>query len=144
MNMKYFTKIPNEIFDSNPVSIAARFLYCILLRRCQNSGQCYPSQATLGKYMNLSTRYIRTLLNELIQFKLVRKVRTGFNRSNTYFVTDSPMFDGQSYSSHSGITVPIHTGVTVPSKNTHRTRNYKKQIRGMKKQLATRLEMEKK
>ncbi len=145
--MKNFTIIPNQIFEQSQLTVQARFLYCVLLKFCGNHEWCFPGQITLGKILGYSDKHIRTLLNELIEVKLISKKRRGWNRSNTYHVvklldTDrvpSSSTNGKSTSvssqtskfPQSGSKVPVHNETTVPPINTYLKAKDKRSLKGL-------------
>jgi len=145
MNMKNYTKIPNEIFAESQLSIRARFLYCTLLKYCGKNDSCFPGQATLAKVMGFSDRYVRRIIDELIRAKLVVVKRSGFNKSNTYKVSkdlyrnngSGPSGTERNYrSSHIGSAVPLHAGADIPTKSTYikeKDKNYKNSLKAMEK-----------
>jgi DNA-binding transcriptional regulator PaaX len=84
----------------------------------------------LGKDLGFSSRYIRTLLDELERENILTKKREGWNRSNTYRLTKSLTADRNSSSSkpkkykkssspHLGSKFPLHQGTSVPPINTY-------------------------
>lgn len=74
--------------------------------------------------MNKSTRYIRILSNELEQAGLIEIKRSGFNKTNTYFLklsrkySSSPSNQRKGSSAHIGKTVPKTQGTVVPPNRT--------------------------
>lgn len=139
--MKNFTIIPNQIFGQSQLSAQARFLYCVLLKYCGQNEWCFPSQLTLGNILGYSDKHIRTLLNELIEARLVSKERRGWNRSNTYHVqklldTGRKPTSVPSQTSrfpHLGNKVPIHNETVVPSINTYLKGKDKRSLKGLEK-----------
>ncbi|MFA6081221.1 MAG: helix-turn-helix domain-containing protein [Patescibacteria group bacterium] len=96
------------------LSIQSRYLYCVLLKYCGRNDSCYPSQMTLGKDLGISTRYIRNLVDELIQAGIVFKKRRGFNRPNTYTVAKRLTHEWKKGSYHIGNMNPFNKGNLVP------------------------------
>lgn len=141
--MKNYTQIPNEILEPNQLSPQAKLLHCALLRFCQSSDWCYPSQKMLAKCLDLSTRMVRTYTKELESYGLVYKIRTGFNRPNTYRVAKAITREGKNNSYHIGSTFPLHDGSVVPPNNTYRRRKYNNKIEDIKKDLGKKLSMDK-
>lgn len=131
--MENYTKIPNKMLNKSQLSVQARYLYCVLLKYCGKDEYCYPSQKTLGKVLGYSQRHIRTLLNELIENKLVSKRRSGWNRANTYKVSKSLVANKKSGSVHLGSKFPIHQGTKVPPKSTYLKGKGKRSKKGLKK-----------
>lgn len=125
--MKSYTKIPNEILNSNQLSVPERYLYCVLLRYCGNKDYCYPSQNTLGNALGYSERHIRGLLRVLEVAGFISRSRRGFNRPNTYRVTDALVSKGKPSSvpsekpssPHLGSAYPLHQGTEVPPNTTY-------------------------
>ena len=131
MKMKpSYTIIKNELLAASQLSIQARYLHMVLLRFAGQDDFCYPSQDTLATIMNLSVRRVRTYLEELCQNKLVRIDRSGYNRTNTYYVSkDFKTYlvenDGKSVSPHIGSIFPLNNGNALPTKGTYRKRKDK-------------------
>ena len=134
-----FTIISNELLEESQLSIPARYLLCVLIRRCQSDEWCYPSQITLGKYLNVSSRTIRSYLNELEEAGLILRVRTGFNRPNTYKVAKKFKLDRKDTSCHLRAEVPLHKGNIVPPNNTYRRKKYNKESTKIKRELLDKL-----
>lgn len=132
--MMGFTIIQNELLDESQLTISARYLLMVLIRFSGQDVSCYPSQKTLGKILNLSTRQIRTHLNELIQAELISKKRSGFNRPNTYIVAKEyrkhtsaqPSNNEQPSSLQLGSAYPLHQGNQLPPKTTYRKETNKR------------------
>ena len=118
--MKNYTKIPNELLDESQLSFQARYLLCVLLKYAGKDDSAYPSQKTLGRIMNRSERQIRNILDELIVSKVVLKERTGFNKSNTYYLSKSYERDRKQGSYHLRSMFPINRGNPFPTKSTYR------------------------
>ena len=114
---KNFTQIPNKVLSSSPLSVPARYLMCVLLRYMMQKDFCFPSQKLLANDLNYSARYIRTLLKELVTHGYIRKVRTGFNKSNTYILGSK--LEGNYTSPDRGRVSPVHKGSKVPTNNTN-------------------------
>jgi hypothetical protein len=147
--MKNFTIIPNQTFEQTQLSVPARYLYCVLLKFCGKGDFCFPSQITLGKILGYSDKHIRTLLDELIESRLVSKKRRGWNRSNTYYVVKlldteriptsdtnkksiSPPIQTSSIP-QLGSTVPIHNETPVPPINTYLKGKDKNSLKGLER-----------
>jgi hypothetical protein len=126
-----FTIIKNELLRPSQLTINARYLLMVLLSYCGQDDYCYPSQETLANTLNLSTRQLRTYLEELYENKLVYKVRNGYNKTNTYYASkDFNTYylksDGNSASPHIGSAYPLHNGNKLPTKNTYRIKKDKR------------------
>lgn len=117
--IKNYTKIPNEILDECQLTIQARYLYCVLRRHCGNKEFCFPSQDKLAKETGYGARYIRTLLNELENNRLIRRERKGWNRSNTYEVSINLEQVRNNGSLHIGSKYPFQNGSMVPTNMTY-------------------------
>ncbi len=59
-----FVQVPLEVLEAS-ISSSAMKLYLILLKYARQSNECWPSQQTLGRDMNLKPRRIADLLKEL-------------------------------------------------------------------------------
>lgn len=132
---KNYTIVPNEMLDSSQLSIQARYLYCVLLRHCGQDDSCFPSQKTLGKETNLTARQVRNILGQLIKEGVVVKKRTGWNRANTYTLTQSFEVERKGISYHLGSKFPLHQGNVFPPKSTYlkgKGKNSKKGLRNLR------------
>jgi hypothetical protein len=96
----------------------------VLTKYAGQDDYCFPSQKTLAKDLGVSSRYIRTLLNELLKNKLISKKRTGFNKSNTYTIAKD--YVRNSSSGHIGPAYPLDQGTGVPPNNTYRNKKREK------------------
>lgn len=116
-----YTKVPNEIFDENQLSTPAKLLYIALLRYCGNKDYCYPSQKLLSIYMGVTTRQTRNYLDELYKAGIVFKRRTGFNKPNTYKVSNclNTYTDKKTMSPQIGTKFPLHTDQQFPTNRTY-------------------------
>jgi len=141
--MKDYTLIPNEYLSEMTLSVNAKYLLCVLLKRCGVKAYCWPTQKTLSKTMNCTTRTVRKYLTELEQNGFLTKTREGFNRPNIYFIknrlnesysesdwTESPIkedaprvtearimtesHDRKDASPHSGKGIPNDNGKDIP------------------------------
>lgn len=106
--MKFYTIIPNEIFEKSDLSIQERFLYCLLLKYCGQKTICFPSQKTISKILGISERHTRTLIARLIKVGIVSSRRRGWNRTNTYTVSKDLVIDRKQGSCHLGSLLPIY------------------------------------
>ncbi len=94
---------------------------CVLTKYAGQDERCYPSQRTLAKDLGCTDRYVRKLLCELLEAQLITKKRTGFNKSNTYTISKDFVKDHRNNSSPQiGSAYPLHSGNSVPPKNTYR------------------------
>lgn len=132
MKRKNFTMVPNAVLSECQISISARLLLCILFKYTFQKDHCWPSQKLLAQDIGLGVRQVRNLLTELENEKLIDTERSGWNRNNTYTVdknlktTRVPSEnDGNAIknkkqtSSHLRTLIPIHTGTSLPTKNTY-------------------------
>jgi hypothetical protein len=120
LDMKNYTKIPNELIEPCQIPVRARFLYEVLLKFAGNKDTCYPSHKTLAKYIDdCSTKNIQQLLSILQKHRLITWTRRGFNKTNTYTITRefNREWNGGSY--HIGTKFPFHIRTKVPDKNTY-------------------------
>lgn len=146
MNMKNYTKIPNEVLDESTLSIPARYLFCVLLKYCGKNEWCFPSQTTLARVLSRSDKQIRNILRELITVGIIDKKRRGFNRSNTYKVSKDLVADRKPISDnlplktdkkrkqtsvHIGSAFPLHQGNELPPKSTYIKEKGKRSFKGL-------------
>src|SRR6478672_7221296 len=66
----HFVQVPLDILEAG-ISSSALKLYLILLKYARQSNECWPSQQTLGRDMNLKARRIADLLKELEKESLI-------------------------------------------------------------------------
>src|SRR6476661_5913635 len=65
-----FVQVPLEVLEAK-ISTSAMKLYLVLLKYARQSNECWPSQQTLGRDMNLKARRIADLLKELENAALI-------------------------------------------------------------------------
>ncbi len=65
-----FVQVPLEVLEAS-ISTSAMKLYLILMKYARQSNECWPSQLTLGRDMNLKPRRIADLLKELEKASLI-------------------------------------------------------------------------
>lgn len=136
--IKGYTPIQNSILLDIKISPQARLLLCILIMHCGLDGSCFPSQNTLGKELGYSDRYIRILLNRLINTQTIRRIRSGYNQTNTYWVPEKLLVerDRNSCSPPSGRAIPAHKGSPLPTKSTYlkvKDKSSSKGLEGLRK-----------
>lgn len=119
--VKGYTPIYNYVLLDTRVSASARLLLCILIMHCGLDDNCFPSQNTLATELGYSDRYVRILLNKLIAANLIEKTRNGYNKTNTYWISEKLLVerDRNSSSTPSGKVIPISMGNPIPTKSTH-------------------------
>src|SRR3954452_13901868 len=79
-----FVQVPLEVLEAN-ISTSAMKLYLILLKYTRQSNECWPSQQTLARDMNLKARRIADLLKELENASLITIIcRATEGLSNLY------------------------------------------------------------
>lgn len=116
MKNKNFTIVPNEILEANQLSANERLLLIELHSFKWQKDSCHPGQKRLASRMNISIRYVRTLLNKLEVYGLIKTVRSGFNTSNTYYMTTQYRIDKRNPSSPKlRTTIPLQTGTANPT-----------------------------
>jgi hypothetical protein len=72
------------------ISFKAKILYSLLANHAGKSGECFPSQRTLARELDLPLRVLQDYLNELKQLGLVEVKRPGLQKPNRYFFYDHP------------------------------------------------------
>lgn len=85
--IKNYTKFDNNILEDPNLSIQEKILYVTLVSYCWEDGYCYPGQTRLARQLGVSDRSIRTWLNGLIEYGLIKKVHR-LGSSNLYFLKD--------------------------------------------------------
>lgn len=79
-----FSALPHAVLFDKRVSRDARLLYAMLQAHWWQAGMCYASHATLADEMGVSTRMLRTYLNELIAAGLIVEQAHGERRAKSY------------------------------------------------------------
>ncbi len=79
-----FSALPHSVLFDKRVSRDARLLYAMLQAHWWQSGVCYASHATLADEMGVSTRMLRTYLDELIRAGLIAEAPHGERRAKSY------------------------------------------------------------
>ena len=85
-----FTIIANGTLANSKVSISARLLYTLLLRRAFGKGETFPGQNTLARELGVSTRQVRNLLKELETLAWLKTTRRGQGKTNVYYLNFLP------------------------------------------------------
>jgi hypothetical protein len=91
-NKRRFTIQYNDIMDDTRLTIPARFLYLVLTSYVWNTPDhkgVFPGQERLAAQLGLNTRSVRTYLSELEASGLVVVTQRGWNRTNSYGLTDT-------------------------------------------------------
>ncbi|QDP46729.1 MAG: hypothetical protein Tp156SUR915002_19 [Prokaryotic dsDNA virus sp.] len=94
-NQIYFSIIPEWIIDCD-IPAQSKVLYAILQRYAdKNTGECYPSIATISKRMRVSESTVKRSMTHLITIGALKKearydIETGEQTSNLYTVIQAP------------------------------------------------------
>jgi hypothetical protein len=90
MEKEYFVKIPKWIARNSEISPLAKALYMAL----RSYNPIFPSYDKLSQDTGIkSPTSISKYLKELVYLNLITIHKSGYNRSNTYFLNDRP-FNG--------------------------------------------------
>ena len=84
-----FTQVPNRIIEHSTASLAAKMVYITLLKYSRQGDRAFPSQETLARELNTSTRSIHTYLAELEKHALITIQRRGRTQANLYRLKES-------------------------------------------------------
>jgi biotin operon repressor len=136
-----FAQVPNEILRDARLTAPSRLLYSILKSYAWQDDNSFPGQKRLAEEMGCSDRMVRSYLQELEESGLVAVEQRGKMATNRYYLTDriksewKPIStsdrkhtsthkesDRKQVSAMSGSTVPVMTGSTLPTNNTHGTK----------------------
>lgn len=120
-----------DLIWRNPeISMAAKVVLLDLIFYAGVKGNAFPSHKTLAKDLGISTRYVRSQLNELRKWRCIDWKKRGFSKSNSYAInTDlltlidvetTPNVEQKPKRKHSsvkkGTSVPQFSGTGVPPK----------------------------
>jgi hypothetical protein len=75
---------PNWLMGCKDVSDSAKLCYARLCQYAGDSYEAFPKQETFAQSMGWSVRSLQMYLSELIKFGLIRTVRHGRNKPNSY------------------------------------------------------------
>lgn len=88
--------IPNWLLCRHEVSQGGKLAYARLAQYAGKDGECFPKQETLAAELGVSGRTANDYIRELVQHKLIEKVRIGLCKANRYFFLDHPwIHEGQ-------------------------------------------------
>jgi hypothetical protein len=125
--------IPDALLACRDLSLGAKLLWAVLARMAGDHGHCWPNQQTLAQACGCSAREIKRRLRELADYGLIRVVRGGQRRSNTYQFLWHQIFETGDNLSHQtepngdilshlrGPNGPLYGDQTVPSMGTKRS-----------------------
>jgi hypothetical protein len=112
----HFVQVPLEVLEAG-ISSSALKLYLILLMYARQSNECWPSQQTLGRDMNLKPRRIADLLKELESAAIITIVgRAKEGLSNLYRLLKVVQPKGGSSSSSQSKTADPTAKKDIPGK----------------------------
>ena len=80
-----FIMIPLSMIGQQGLPATAVTMYGCLLKYSGKDGLCYPSQQTLAKYLDLSTRQVRNLVNILEEQHYIKR-QTSCKDNRIYYV----------------------------------------------------------
>lgn len=107
--------IPNWLMRRSEISFGAKVLFARLAQYKGESGQCYPSQETLAAELGTTDRNIRNIMQELVDYYLIRKIQRGMNQSNMYeFIWHSWAEDAASEPERKDSSSPVRNDSSVP------------------------------
>lgn len=90
MEKEHFVKIPKWVARNSQISPIAKALYMAI----KSYNPSFPSYSRLCKDTGINSHTtIRKYLIELVHLNLITIQKSGFNRSNTYLIVNSP-FNG--------------------------------------------------
>ncbi len=84
LSQKGFTQVPNALLRHKSISPGAKLVYTMLLSYAWQNDFCFPGQETLAKDMGVTSRSVRTYLNELEAKKFLTIQQQGQGRVNIY------------------------------------------------------------
>jgi DNA-binding MarR family transcriptional regulator len=75
MSKKYrFGIVSKDVLDDPQLSIQAKGLYSLLCTYANKERECFPSRNTLADQLNVSVRYIDTLIKELKTIGYIQRI----------------------------------------------------------------------
>jgi len=98
----YGVFIPEALVRCRDLSPGAKLAYGRLVRYAGQDGACYPRQETLANELGVSDRQVRTYIQELIRYGLLRTIRTGLQAPNNYIFLWHAVFSGTDRSGSAG------------------------------------------
>lgn len=102
------------------ISHRAKILYtCLKSFASEVSKRVWPSQETLAKHMNCTTRTVRESLYELVHWEIIPGNWEQWDAaaSNTYYLTDESA--AAKIMRNAGSTLPYQWGSGLPANKTH-------------------------
>jgi len=84
--------IPNWLLCRKEISQGAKLCFARLAQYAGQNGMAFPSIEILAKELGVSRQQISTYLNQLEKYKLVKRVRRGLGKSNTYYFLEHGWF----------------------------------------------------
>ncbi len=79
-----FTQIPNATLRRPDISPGAKLTYMVLLSYGWQEGSCFPGQERMAEDMGVTSRSVRTYLQQLQEAGLVIIKQRGLNQTNVY------------------------------------------------------------
>lgn len=78
--------IPQWLEERGEISPGAKLVYARLARFAGKNGKCNPARETIAKALGYdSETMIGKYLKELVSYDLIKSIRTGLNRPNSYY-----------------------------------------------------------
>ena len=81
-----FTQIPNQLLSDTSISIGARLLYFLLMRRVFQKDFCYPGIETLQKELGVVEDTFYSYKKELEEKGWIEVKRRGQGKTNIYLL----------------------------------------------------------
>src|SRR5919199_350993 len=81
-----FTQIPNAILRRRDISPGAKLAYVMLLSYAWQKDSCFPGQEALAEDMGVTSRSVRTYLQQLVSSGLLIVKQRGLGLTNVYYL----------------------------------------------------------
>ena len=81
-----YSRFPAEVRDDPSLSMGARLTYSMLVGFAIDSNRVYPGQQLLADRLGVTTRSVRTYIDELRVANLLRVERRGLTKTNVYIL----------------------------------------------------------
>lgn len=109
-----FAMIPETVLIDGRLSLGARVLYGVMMLYAWQTGQCWPTQATIADRLGCSERQVRTFIKELADCGYVLVHQRGLNRPNVYEMV--ALTGGADLNAPADVTVPDRQYTSGPDR----------------------------
>jgi DNA-binding MarR family transcriptional regulator len=122
--------VQTDVFRIKGLSIQAKAIYSYLASMTGSKDYCFPKQKTIAEAFGISERYVRTIINQLIEYNLIKKsklyndIRTNLKYEVLYISRGEEAIDTieQNYSSPTTrTTVPLYNNNSINNNRNNMT-----------------------